>query len=382
MILRLFGFDLGSRRNFINTDIINEKIFNFFNKNFFINNKNNDEEVKQSIFYSSHQPWNVSNSYDLEKIRVNCLNLKIIAQNSKSNSKLKKIMFFNKFMKYISICLFLLSMSILVLSIVLNINYVISFAFVVLFLITPFSLMLYFLINNYLKSLLNDLTYFLLATKNSWIYNPKINYNSYLNLRNLFPELFNRGDTNQSIDNELWGLTSVGNYFYSGSFTYDTEHTKYINGKRTRRTITYNKFFITIALSKSTQSRFHLFPENIASNTLNFFRKKEINVESLKFNEIFAFNYNGEKIEEEQSIVKVLSPAVQEKLIQLNSHKKNLEVLFLDNSITFYHDKNQFNISNVDINRLLKAEDKLILDFENQINELTSIGEEIAKYLD
>src|SRR3989338_5122526 len=58
-------------------------------------------------------------------------------------------------------------------------------------------------------------------------------------------------------------------------------------------------------------------PEGAFIKFFNWFRKNEIETESAEFNSAFAVFYKGEKMERELDIIKVLSPAVQIKLLEL-----------------------------------------------------------------
>ncbi|PLW80438.1 hypothetical protein C0585_02475 [Candidatus Woesearchaeota archaeon] len=168
-------------------------------------------------------------------------------------------------------------------------------------------------------SLGKDLIKLQIARENGWLYDPNNHYNRWSKYAKAFPEIYRQGNQGQYLDDRFWGKVS-NNDFHCGNFTYQVRKK---SGKKSH-TRTYHTYYFIFPLKKRIASRFLLYGENIFSKIGNFFTKKEINTESIEFNKIFAFSYNGRKDEHAINIVKSLSPAIQEKLIHL---KKNSDLL-------------------------------------------------------
>jgi hypothetical protein len=240
-----------------------------------------------------------------------------------------------------------------------------------------------------LNRLGKDLIKLQIANENNWLYEPNQDPNLWQNYANQFPEIFKKGEKNQNLEDIFWGALKNGenyNYFVSGLFHYTT--TSRDSKGRRHDTIHTNNFF-AIKLPKKLNSRFYLYPENTFSKIGNFFTKKEINTESIKFNKTFAFSYNGSKGEKALEIVKTLSPRVQEELLRFNDNnkKKNsfhggISVLFVDDIVLF--SSSGPLISKLKTNFLksivISLDDKEILS--KQITEAINITSQMSKYLD
>lgn len=167
--------------------------------------------------------------------------------------------------------------------------------------------------------------------------------------------------------------------FYTGLFSYDIETR---DSKGRTQTTTYKRHFFAIKLDKSIKARFFLYPENVFSKIGNLFTKKEINTESIEFNRTFAFSYDGRKNESAFDIVKVLSPSLQLKLLDLNKRKKDMNVLFM-NECVFFDFRGKL-LKKMDTNLLkdieISQKDKDLI--KNELNNLIEISREVVDCLD
>jgi len=231
------------------------------------------------------------------------------------------------------------------------------------------------------KSLTIDLIKAQIAKENNWLYDPKYNPYKWSTLKNYFPEVFDKGNKNQYVEDQFWGVTQNGlktTYFTTGKFTYTIEKG---SGKHKSST-TFHKHYFAFPLEKELKSRFLLYPENGFSKLKNFFTKKEINTESIEFNKTFAFLYNGQKGDKAMDIVKTLSPVIQEKILKLKNEKGETTILFVQNTIIFLFEGIMLKniMTNFDENVVIKQEDKDT--FTNQLQTLIGISNEMMKYLD
>lgn len=339
---------------------------------YFLNIDENEISSHQSnLFNYNYQPWDITNDFNLNKIQNNSSRLNSILNSSNKNA-FKKL---NQIQKILTI-----TISITVIGIISS--FILPILGILSFFSWPFSVLSLIglaIVAKYKHKLTVDLIKFQICKDNNWYYNPEKSKDSYYSLRGIFNELFNKGDENQYIEDEIWGITPNNkNYFYSGIFSYDNV-SRDSKGRKNRTT--HKKHFIAISLTKNTNIRFYLYPENVFSRIGNFFTKKEINTESIEFNKTYAFSYFGVE-NNKQEIVKILSPAVQEKLIDLSKLKKNPEVLFNDNCIVFMFQGELFKKIHTNFSKTNSADSKDLKFINSQINNLTTIGNEISEYLD
>jgi hypothetical protein len=243
----------------------------------------------------------------------------------------------------------------------------------------------------YLYMMRKDIIKLIVAIENNFLYWPNPDRLRWINYFKLFPEIFNRGDKNQSLEDIFWGeidYENRKNYFVSGIFNYTI--TSYDSENREKDTKYTDHFFI-IKLNKKLNSRFYLYPQNIFSKVKNLFVKKDIKLESLRFNSTFSFSYNGKKDEKAIEIVKTLSPRVIEELLKLYDFKTgkklfkksdNFSVLFTNDCVVFYF--SGYFIENLRTNfafsNKISEKDKIFLD--NELKTMIKLGSEMVKYLD
>lgn len=217
-----------------------------------------------------------------------------------------------------------------------------------------------------------------IAQENGWLYSPNEDRSKWSYLKDYSNEIFEKGNKNQYVEDQFWGqVENGGKYydFYSGVFSYDVETR---NSKGRRNTTTYKRHFFAIKLDKSINARFFLYPENVFSKIGNFFTKKEINTESIEFNKTFAFKYDGNRGEKELDIVKLLSPSLQLKLLDLNTLKGNMNVLFSNDCVIF--DFKGKILQKIETNFIkdpkLSEKDKQLV--KNELEKLITLSKEIA----
>ena len=251
-----------------------------------------------------------------------------------------------------------------------------------------FALMLMFGLPSWyhskLKKLGKDLVKVQIANKKNWIYMPSENSYMWRTYATVFSEVFSKGDESQSFEDVFLGdfeRNMKNHKFVAGNFSYYTVSTD-SEGRRHRTR--HDKHFFSIKLPKNLESRFFIYPESVFSKIGNFFTKKEINLESSKFNKIFAFKYSGKKDEKSLDIVKTLSPRVQEELVSMYENGgKGLEVLFTSECVVFSFDGVMMPKMKTDfIFNSLNIEQEDIDTIEKKLSILTDISSEMVKYLD
>lgn len=244
----------------------------------------------------------------------------------------------------------------------------------------PFMPALWYIYKIY--KLQRDLVKMIIADENNWIYSPSERRERWNKLLNIYPEFLQKGNENQNIQDEFWGKFDGDKQdtdFWSGVFEY-TVVTRGSKGRK-NRTKHYKTLF-ALKLNKKLSADFRLEPETSINRFFSFLRKKEINTESAKFNKFFAFYYNGEKADKEIEIIKILSPAVQVRLLDLVNQDSKFGIMFRDETVFFMFSGKL--IKKMHTNFFKKVE----LDFRDQeviqkrLHTMLEISSEIVPYLD
>jgi len=218
------------------------------------------------------------------------------------------------------------------------------------------------------------------AKKRGWLYDPAIDEVVGFNLAAMFPKIFNLGDE-RFVDDQLWGsfdVDGVTKNFYSGIYCYTVINK---NSKGGENKVKHFSNFFAINLEKRLPVNFLLYPESIFSRVSQKFNNHEIEVESIEFNKIFAFDYAGRKDEQAVEIVKVLSPAVQLELVDLSKKGKNLSVYFVDGVLIFSFKGKLFKKLKTQLIGGLNLVDDDLKFFDDYLQSIKTIATEIIKKL-
>lgn len=331
--------------------------------------------AKNKLFTKKYNIWDPVEKLNLEEIKKNAAAIEIKIESLKNDpgqiNRQLTIIFMLGFLVFSTFVYFFYIFHLLGT----------ADGFKLLFYILILFFSMFFAIKTYYLLLTKDLLKLEIAKKKEWIYNPDHDKDKLEKLTLYFPETFSKGNQNQYIEDQFWGLVennSKSNFFYSGVYYYEIV-TGY--GKNRRVTKYTNHYFI-FPLKKDINARFHLFPENAQSIISNWFTKKEINVESNEFNKRFAFTYNGKKDEKALEIVRTLTPVMQEKLIKLYRQKGSCEILFARNTVVFLFNKDIINEIKTDFRKSSEINLDDLNQIDTKLNELITISEEMSKYLD
>ncbi|MFW6220211.1 MAG: hypothetical protein ACOC3X_00910 [Nanoarchaeota archaeon] len=308
---------------------------------------------------NENSPWDPVNGYYAVVVKQNCDKLEKKYEKLKNNP--------NKPRYVLGLFLVLIILSILL---------CIFICFTFIFLLFILSIIFFIIYLNY-KSIIKDLIKNKIAKDYGWFYDP---YNSSFKwniLRRDIPEIFNKGNERQYVEDQFWGKfkhNGLDYDFYQGvfSYTHSSGHGKNKSSK------TYNTHFFILKNHKQLNNEFLLYPNGFFSKFINFFSKKNIKTSSIEFNKSFAFTYNGKKIENQNDILNYINPKVQTLLIDIKKKKGSFSVLFKKDYTVFLF--NGFLIKKLKTNFIksieIKQED---YDFVN--NELKFLIENTREIL-
>lgn len=325
-----------------------------------------NEEIKSSInaFENNHKYWDPFSTINLQKINED---------SAKLNAKYNKLRANPNIIKRQRDISFVIGLVIFLPFLIFGFGNLVAMIFGIFFCFLP-----YLMVKGYYSNFSIDLIKFEMAKKNGWLYSPNQDRARWANLRHKAPEIFNKGNKNQYLEDQFWGSIEQDGKtydFYTGLFSYDVE-TRDSEGRT--RTTTYKRHFFTIKVDKPIGSRFFLYPETVFSKIGNLFTKKEINTESIEFNKTFAFKYDGKKGEKALEIVKTLSPSLQLKLLELNKHKRDMRILFAKDCVFFDFQGKFFQSLDTNLMKNIEISQKDRDMIRKEIDGLTSISRQIA----
>lgn len=231
-------------------------------------------------------------------------------------------------------------------------------------------ILLRYLAMAFIRSISTDLIKLSLAKKYGWVYDPQYDLTRTKIFVQKIPEIFNKGNRSQQVEDQFWG-TYQHIPFNTGLFEYTIK-----SGKNSR---TVKNHYFAIKLPSKVKARFHLYKEGVFSKLGNLFTDKEINTESIEFNKTFAFSYNGKKDEKALHIVSTLTPAVQERLLEMYKKNDLLEVLFVDDTVFFLFDGVLLPKIKTDFRKSLNLADEDSRELEAKLQQVLIVAKEMTK---
>lgn len=193
--------------------------------------------------------------------------------------------------------------------------------------IVPISVFLF-----YIKKISIDIVKLAIANKKNWLFSPNFDLSRVQRLKNVFPELFKIGHSH-GIEDQFWGTIAYNEKeipFWSSYFEYTVGH-----GKHKK---VYNRNLIAVPLpSTSLTGDF-----SIVSDSFELFGDtgSAFHTESVAFNKAFDIHLNADKAQ----VVRLLSPVVQEKCLQLKKDLQLDSIIWKSNTILFNFRTNLFSI--------------------------------------
>jgi hypothetical protein len=222
-----------------------------------------------------------------------------------------------------------------------------------------------------------------IAADYHWVFCPEERPQKWQMLKDKYPELFQKGNKDQTILDEIWGdFESNGETtpFWAAIFQYVIE-TRDSKGRRNRKTITKTAY--ALQLNKTLKTDFRLEPEGLMGKFLNLFRRnKEINTESTEFNKNFMVYYNGKKVDKELEIIKLLTPSVQVRLNQLQQQKGKFALQFRGNTVIYLFPKRMIRKMKTNFFKGVRVHPEDKEKLEAQLHNFLSISSDIVRYLD
>lgn len=229
----------------------------------------------------------------------------------------------------------------------------------------------------YIHNLERDLVKLLVARKKQWAYNPDESAARWTLSLKKFPRFFTRGNQGQNLQDEFWGTFEEID-FYQSIFRYQrrTGH-----GKR-RRVKTYHKTVFAIKLPKNIRNEFQLEPAPLTSWSPFKRKTQTLSTESHEFNQYYKVTYNGQSGHEAINIIRTLSPALLEKLINLKKSQGETDIYFKGESVIFMFSGRLLPKMKTNFFKKVELDDRDQEFIEKRLENIFKISQEMLKYLD
>ncbi len=230
-----------------------------------------------------------------------------------------------------------------------------------------------FIYYGYIKELEKKLVELLIAKENNWLYNPEKDKQKWLGLRLLHPEVFNKGNRGQSILRQFWGtIASDNTVFWKSRFEY------IVGSGKSSHKITETVY--AFKLPKTVAENFLLVPQNLL-NRLEASINLKITTESNDFNKLFHIEYRGKTNEVGDEIFQVLSPDVQEKLIDFRNSCGNFSLLF-KGDVMFVIFEKDIKLKYTNFLKKVALDERDMKELTQLILSTVELGGAVSSYLD
>ena len=240
-----------------------------------------------------------------------------------------------------------------------------SIIHVIIFSFVP-SIIYYHSIKNFQENLM----LFLMCQQQKWVYNPNRDDDRYLELKRIYPEVFNIGSS-QVIEDQIWGVVDTNRRadFWQSSFRYTTG-----SGKSSH---THKRSVLMITLPVSMPINFYL-------NNRNTFllSHSKYKTESEQFNSLFSIKLNNQNPDAEITLLKVLSPSVQVRLIDMAHILPIVQVGFMNNTMIFVLKDHLWKPKHTNFFKKVAVDERDISHFYSLIKNITEMPTEMLQYMD
>ncbi|MFT7615238.1 MAG: hypothetical protein ACI8Y7_000041 [Candidatus Woesearchaeota archaeon] len=234
----------------------------------------------------------------------------------------------------------------------------------ILMIISPFSLLFI------LKKMIIDMVKGQIAKQNGWLYDPKDQRPKASLLNTTFRTL--PTGTYETVEDQFWGKLNKMN-FYTALYTQVIK-----SGGKNNSTSYYPFTIIAFQLPKKALKNIQIVPENIGNKITNFFSKKDVNVESVQFNDKFIIKYTGKV--DKQAAMQMITPVVQTTLLDIAKLKSDVRIEFVGSTmLCFFSGKLLASLKTKAFDTTIHKED--IDQYESQLTTFGDLAAEIAKHI-
>ena len=233
-----------------------------------------------------------------------------------------------------------------------------------------FSLAPLFIYSGIINGFPQNFILFLMCQENGWVYDPHDGSNRLSKLNSVFPDFFNQGHS-QKIEDQIWGFINKDRttHFWHTTFTYVT------GSGKSRQTHKHNIFMLRIY--KKVPINFHIGKKGLISIFGN-----DLKTESEEFNKLFNIQVDDIKPDTKLQLLKILSPSVQVRLIQLaNKFPLDKVGFYGDTMVLDFHDE-IWKSRYTDFFKEIKVDERDKSYFNKLVQTMISIPMEMLQFID
>lgn len=236
---------------------------------------------------------------------------------------------------------------------------------IVLFSFTPLLIYL-----GMIYSFQQNFILYLMCFENDWIYAPEKDSSRFERLKNAYPMIFNQGHS-QTIEDQIWGAVGEKKIdsFWTCSFTFTTG-----SGKHRR---THDHSIFMLRMYKKLPLDFCINKKGLISILSNGYK-----TESEEFNNLFDIKIENEKSDTKLLLLKILSPSVQVRLIELANEFPLDKIGFYGDTMILDFKEHIWNPKYTNFFNKVEVDDRDKTLFLSQIKTMTTTPIEVLQFID
>jgi len=219
------------------------------------------------------------------------------------------------------------------------------------------------------------MTKILFAQKNKLVYNPEPSFDRLMKLAEFFSILQKDEideDSDDSVSDQFWGVNEVNGKkldFYMSLYSYHVG-----DGKA-------RKYFTNTIMIMPLQKKI-AYPFIVREGVRKRSDKNNIELESIEFNERFIVNFVDKKTTVATEIIKILTPALQQKFIEVADKYGYFTVEFSNNAVLFSISGDKINVFRTSAFGEIKIKAQDEKKIHDNMNAFFGVAAEIIKYVD
>lgn len=230
--------------------------------------------------------------------------------------------------------------------------------------------------DEYIHGLMTDLVKSALAKKQNWLYYPHSDNQRWKILKDYFPEILNRGDTDQEISDQFWG--SIPQYNSSTSFWLAEFKYRVKRGKNYKE---FKESILSVPFESRNKINLLIKPEGI--RVLNsILGIKDVELESNEFNRLFYIGTNKKDIQKQRQVFEIINPAVMASLIDFRKKCGEFEALIRDDVFMVRFLKQHYQPKHTHFFKKVVLDERDINYFKERVLTILDFANKIQSQLD
>lgn len=229
----------------------------------------------------------------------------------------------------------------------------------------------------HIKKIQVDMANLLIARRSGWIYNPAEERGRWGYLAEKFPDIFQTGTHSQQIEDQFWGAVDVRGRmtdFWAGVFKFEVKHGK--------SSTTVRKTVIVMRAPEPAKHPLYIQSNVLFSPLFSLSLRAVPDTENVAFNKAFSVYAKRDEPSAEIEAVRLISPAVQERLLQLKQEHGPFSLLMQDDAIIFSFSKIFFKTKYTDFFKAVSLDQRDQDEIQGFLKSLFGSVGDMMRFLD